>query len=90
MKLYPVLPCAAQAQGFRADTAQYGAVLSVLTDCGVLPAQLKAMQLFQIAARQGLLRCGRSVRDRISAVLQRGWAVCGRLPLEHGPATGRR
>ena len=47
-----------QAQGFRADVAQYGAVLGVLLDCGVLPAQLKAMQLFQVAARQGLLRCG--------------------------------
>jgi len=75
VKLYPVLPCAAQAQGFRADTAQYGAVLSVLTDCGVLPAQLKAMQLFQIAARQGLLRCGRSVSDPFQQCY-RGAGLC--------------
>ena len=47
-----------QAQGFRADMAQHSAVIGSLMDCGVLPAQLKAMQLFQVLARQGLLRCG--------------------------------
>ena len=46
-----------QAQGFRADGAQYSAVLAALMAAGVLPAQLKALQLFQTALRQGILRC---------------------------------
>lgn len=46
-----------QAQGFRADGAQYSAVLVALMAAGVLPAQLKALQLFQTALRQGILRC---------------------------------
>ena len=53
-----------QAQGFRADAVQYNAVLGALMESGSLPAQLKALQLFQVALRQGILRCARRMLPR--------------------------
>lgn len=45
-----------QAQGHRPDVGVYNVVIEALTRSGVLSAQLKAAQIFQLAMRQGQLR----------------------------------
>jgi hypothetical protein len=45
-----------QAQGHRPDAVVYNLVIETLTRSGIQSAQLKAVQLFLAASRQGQLR----------------------------------